>query len=194
MSSNKNTLLKLKEAKFFLDKLVPHEPYFDFYLSAYLNAARSTTWVMRNEFKDNPDWNIWFENKTIASQEKILLKEINKLRIKSTKQTGVQTEYFFLDCLIPDENSYPIIEKMQSELNNCEVMVTISESNRQKREAEDEYLITGTVKLEKNKSQRSREELLDISKEYYAFLKIKVDECIEKFTNSEGNFIDNETH
>jgi len=184
MSSINNTSQKLKEAQFFLDKLVPHKPYFDYYLSAFLNAARSTTWIMRNEFQDNPDWSIWFENKTVADGERALLKEINELRIKSTKQTGVQTEYFFLDHLIPDEESYPVIEKMQSELNDCEVILTISESNGQKRElSDDEYLITGKVKMEKNESQKSREELLDLCTDYYAFLKIKVDECVGKFNN-----------
>jgi len=182
MPTISNTLYKLKEAEFFLDKLEPHKPYFDFYLSAFLNASRSTTWVMRNEYNKNSDWENWFENTTVAKEEKLLLSEINKLRIQSTKQNGIKTEYFFLDYLIPDENSYSAIEKMHSELTDCEVIITISESTGNKIEKEnDTYVITGKVKMERDKSLKSREELYDLCEKYYQFLKIKVKECTKKF-------------
>ena len=183
MISLNNTTHKLKEAEFFLDKLEPHRPYFDFYLSAFLNASRSTTWIMRNEFNDNPNWRKWFENATVEKDEKKLLKEINALRIQSTKQNGIQTEYFFLDHLIPDSDSYPEIERMQSELNDCEVMVTISESIDKKAKQDDgKYVITGKVKMERDEFLKSREELFDLCKNYYDFLENKVTECIEKFS------------
>ena len=78
MISLNNTTHKLKEAEFFLDKLEPHRPYFDFYLSAFLNASRSTTWIMRNEFNDNPNWRKWFENATV---EKITNKTDINIRL-----------------------------------------------------------------------------------------------------------------
>ncbi len=186
MSTTNSTKYKLKEAEFFLDKLEPHRPYFDFYLSAFLNASRSTTWIMRNEFNGNPDWENWFKNTTVAKEEKLLLDQINKLRIQSTKKNGIQTEYYFLENLIPDEDSYLTIEKMQAELIDCEVEITISESTGEKKEIkDDEYVITGKVKTERDESLNSREELYELCEKYYHFLEVKVEECLKQFKLNE---------
>ena len=177
-----NTTYKLKEADFFLGKLDPDNPYFDFYLSAFLNASRSTTWIMRNEFNENPDWRNWFENGTVEKNKKELLKEINNLRIQSTKQNGIQTEYFILEHIMPDADSFAEIERMQSELLDGEVTVTLSEYTGERAAKEEgKYVITGKVKMERNKSLKSREELLDLCVKYYKFLENKVMECTERF-------------
>lgn len=45
-----NTERKLEEERYFLMQLNPNYPYFDCILSAYLNSATSTTWVIGHVF------------------------------------------------------------------------------------------------------------------------------------------------
>ncbi len=57
------TQFKLDEARFFLDHLAPNygkERKFDFFLSAFISAARSVTWVMKAEYADVEGWAAWF--------------------------------------------------------------------------------------------------------------------------------------
>lgn len=81
-----NTERKLDEAQYFLKMLNVEDPYFDYILSAYLNAARSITWIMRHEFHNIEGWEKWFKSQMINKEQKSLLNTINDLRIASTKQ------------------------------------------------------------------------------------------------------------
>jgi hypothetical protein len=52
-SMRTRTGFKLEEARFFLahlEKHWRHVPQYEFYLSAFISAARSVTWVMRYEY------------------------------------------------------------------------------------------------------------------------------------------------
>jgi len=66
------TRQKLEEAAFFLAKVKEH--YFDvldeeeqarpflYYLSAFVSAARSVTWVMRSEYSALEGWATWYQS------------------------------------------------------------------------------------------------------------------------------------
>ena len=177
-----NTERKLAEARFFLDKLNPNDPYFDYFLSAYLNASRSTTWIMRNEFQGINGWEEWFKSCKVSTEEKKLLKEINDLRILSTKQSGIKTEFYFADGLIPDEEYYPIISKMLDELEGERVVITLSSEEENTPVDEGSYRIRGKVKMEKDKSSKSREAIYDLCQAYFSFLEKQVSACVEKFS------------
>lgn len=183
-----NTERKLDEARYFLNKLNPNYVYFDYILSAYLNASRSTAWIMRNEFHNINGWEKWFNSCKISEKESILLKRINELRILSAKKSGIKTEFFFADHIIPDEKYYPIIEKMFNDLEGEEVVVTISD-NFDKEDAQSpsykkSYKIRGKVKMDKEKSDLSRESLENLCKNYFMFLEKQVQDCISKFTKN----------
>lgn len=93
------TQQKLAEAHFFLRKLDEHyysdlehllaqepsEPVFAFYLSAFLSAARSVTWVMRSECGKVPGWEEWYASQELAESERALLRLFNDLRVRSEK-------------------------------------------------------------------------------------------------------------
>lgn len=89
---------KLDEAQFFLRKVEENyyhdlpsvvlgrePPEFGYYLSAFLSAARSITWVMRSEFRALEGWEAWFKSKEPGDAEKQLLKVFNELRVRTEK-------------------------------------------------------------------------------------------------------------
>ena len=72
---------KLREASFFLSKMIEHERLafdnkepFDFYLSAFLNAGRTVDYRLRHEHKAiYPDWRIGW-NATLPQAQQRLIK------------------------------------------------------------------------------------------------------------------------
>lgn len=170
---------KLDEAKYFLGQLNPHMPYFDYILSAFLNAARSTAWVMRHEYSKIDGWEKWFKECEISESEKSLLEKTNSLRILSAKQSGIKTEFNFLEYLVPDEKYYPIIDEMLKEFEGDEIEITISTELTE--DNDDEYKIRGVVKMNKDESEMSRESIKQICMEYHKFLEKQVKICISLF-------------
>jgi hypothetical protein len=92
------TRLKYREAAFFLARMEEtcyedvhrilaqsSQPIsFPFYLSAFLSAARSITWVMRQEFSDVEGWEEWYKAQGSAEHAQ-MLGLFNKLRNQSEK-------------------------------------------------------------------------------------------------------------
>lgn len=159
-----NTERKLDEAKYFLGQLNVDDPYFDYILSAYLNAARSTTWVMRHEFCKINGWEDWFKSCEISKDQKYLLNKINELRIESTKQSGIKTDFYFLEEILIDEQYYSIIKEFLKK--DGEVMVTITPVDDVKADDEndgiyDEKIVfKGQIDRTKDRSINSRKEIL----------------------------------
>ena len=88
------TRRKLEEAEFFLDQLEPNygkAKKFDFYLSAYISAARSVLWIMKAEYGGVPGWKSWYASQKPNSEERALLKGTNELRTRTTKREPLST-------------------------------------------------------------------------------------------------------
>lgn len=178
-----NTERKLDEARYFLGQLNLSDPYFDYILSAFLNAARSTTWIMRHEFCEVEGWETWFNKCDISIEEKSLLKKINELRILSTKQTGVKTEYYLLDCIVPEEEDYPVIKEMFDSFDEGdEFKITIIDDlNKKKNNNKESFSFSGKLKTTREESEISRESINKLCADYFIFLQKQVDSCIIKF-------------
>ena len=120
------TQKKLDEAKYFLDQLNVNDPYFDYILSAFLNAARCTLWVMRHEFGKIPNWKEWFDAVEATAEEHALLAQTNQMRIDSAKKGELNPEYFlFEDILRLDEESYPEMKRVLGAPDGTELEITI---------------------------------------------------------------------
>lgn len=91
--------IKLQEAQFFLKHLQAEARkatgydwrHFGFYLSAFLNAARSVRWVLKKEAKDaysawSPRW-----DKKLSSDDHDFLRFMNEQRISEVKKLGAVT-------------------------------------------------------------------------------------------------------
>jgi hypothetical protein len=89
------TRQKLDEAAFFLEKVREH--YFDvldengqaraflYYLSAFVSAARSVTWVMRSEYSTSQGWEPWYRSRQPDLEDRALLRQFATLRNRSEK-------------------------------------------------------------------------------------------------------------
>ncbi|MFA5835303.1 MAG: hypothetical protein WDA22_17620 [Bacteroidota bacterium] len=178
-----NTERKLDESRYFLNQLNPRDPFFDYILSAFLNAARSTTWIMRFEFGKVTGWEEWFNTCDISDEQKILLKEINDLRVSSTKKAGVKTDFYFLEHIAVDEEYYSVIKDFQKEPDGTEYKITITTPDEPPYvpESENSFQFTGTVKINKDESELSRESIHNLCTEYFTFLQKQVSVCVTKF-------------
>lgn len=184
-----NTERKLGEAKYFLKQLTPDFVYFDYILSAYLNAARSVTWIMRHEFNKVVGWEDWFKSCQISDKEKNLLKEINDFRILSAKKTGIKTDHFFIKGLfvVENEEDYATIEEMNSEFEEGDIVhMTIYDENDEefhnKSHDEDNFSIMLRRKDDDEDSNFSRKSISNLCNDYFIFLEKQVDICVGKYS------------
>ena len=98
MSRIPQTQKKLREARFFLRAMslagrstqLDNEA-FEFYLSAFLSAARSVTWVLQSEQKESYD--SWFPAwaEALREEERALFKFMNDQRVAEVHQQGTET-------------------------------------------------------------------------------------------------------
>jgi hypothetical protein len=186
LSRMTKTQKKLDEAKYFLNQLKIADPYFDYVLSAFLNAARSTFWVMRHEFAKVPGWKEWFDAAEATGEEQALLAETNQMRIDSAKKGEMNTEFFLLgDTLKIDEESYPEAKRMLDELEGKEFEFTIRPIGDAERTpfGEDTFVLKAQVKNRREAAPDPRLAIGHKCDEYFAFLEKIVCECHEKFEN-----------
>jgi hypothetical protein len=89
------TRYRLQEAEFFLALLKKHHNHamkFDFYLNAFLSAARSVLLVMHAEYDKVDGWKKWYDAKEVDSEEeKRLLKGTTKARDRTLKREPIRT-------------------------------------------------------------------------------------------------------
>jgi hypothetical protein len=98
------TRQKLAEAKFFLSKLNEHRydslneaicnptglELVSYFLSAFVSAARSVTWIMRSEYGRLPQWESWWKSQIPVAHVAKLLRLFNTLRNRSQKAEPVR--------------------------------------------------------------------------------------------------------
>jgi hypothetical protein len=101
------TQAKLDEARFFLGELErtyyeyaedleklsrnnPNPPVCQYYLSAFISAARSVTWIMRSEYQEIEGWEEWYKSEKPNSEEESLLKKMNDIRVRSEKRAPLR--------------------------------------------------------------------------------------------------------
>jgi len=80
---------KLEEALYFL--LHMRRNYIDrkrfiYNMNAFLNSARSVTWVLQKEFADNPNFEAWYSKKQKEMEEDKLMKYFVDMRNVSVKE------------------------------------------------------------------------------------------------------------
>jgi len=177
-----NTERKYHEAKYFFQKLDIDDPYFDFNISAFLNAARSITWVMRHEFNKKDGWEKWFQEYSLPEKARQLLKEINDLRIEATKKSGVKTDFFFLQTdILVDEKFYPELEKIKG-LEDGEYILTFESLSEELEDHKDAAVrFEGVINRKDKPYDGARKTLKDKCEEYLILMGGIVRSCIAEF-------------
>lgn len=178
-----STERKLDEARYFLDQLDINEPYFDYILSAFLNAARSTTWIMRYEFQNVEGWEDWFNDSNVSENDRNLLRTINDLRIETAKKSGVKTDYyFFSELLLVDEKYYSVVKELLSKDGEYTLTMTpLDEVNEEGFKEENDTFRLIVNKDSTREKSSDRERLTALCTAYFAFLQTKVKDCVHRF-------------
>ena len=109
---------KLGEAHFFVDHFrraslrVVGEREEEFFLSAFLSAARAVTLVLQKEQKRITDYESWFRSwrAKLSKEDDELLDHMNKQRVASFHKTGPElttgTEFIPVSQLPPSEGTF----------------------------------------------------------------------------------------
>ncbi len=183
-----NTTGKLAEAKFFLDQLEVNYfeyPAGNFYLSAFISSARSVLWVMRNEYSRVDEWKSWYESIEPTSEEAVILKKINDVRIRSEKRqplktTGRLTLYIPAEYLT-EEIALAMLESVDQ---NFEITVAPHDDDL----IDDAVFNDGLIKFTGYIEDIARvledfpdNDALEPCKKYYILLERLVYECEERF-------------
>jgi hypothetical protein len=184
------TQLKLDEARFFLNQLKPNygkERKFDFYLSAFISAARSVTWVMGTEYAEVPGWRAWFDSLAPSKEEEALLKGTNQVRIRAQKLGPLQTmSRVAVSSLTVPEELAPRLAEAISKSPSGEVPAFVGGS-KGKYFVEIDVggdrlrLAAANVIIERKLEEFPDTHILDVCNAYYASLESVVRQCHEKF-------------
>jgi hypothetical protein len=92
------TRQKLDEATYFLQRVEEH--YFDaleddgrpliYYISAFVSAARSVTWIMKSEYGGGDGWKAWYDARRPGAEDVALLRKFTDARNRSQKIAPLQ--------------------------------------------------------------------------------------------------------
>jgi hypothetical protein len=180
---------KLDEAHFFLYMLEKHysnNPEVGYYLSAYISAARSVTWIMRSEYQERSGWKEWFASKTPDYDEFQFLKKINDLRIRTEKIGPIKLHYM-ISFVIPAENLTKeleeLIEKNQGRPFKGRLEILGNNASKTETVVGDNYCQT-ILEFDRRYIALDgfpNDDILDVCKKYYSMLKQLVNECEEKY-------------
>jgi hypothetical protein len=136
------TRQKVGEAKFFLKKLDEHcydtlakqlsdsaaADTFSYYLSAFISAARSVTWIMRSEYSRLAGWEAWWKSQVPVAHIQELLRLFNELRNRSQKAEPLKLGHH----LRIEGDAGPPVER-DPKLPKMQVTITAADDEAQNR-------------------------------------------------------------
>lgn len=183
-----NTRKKFNEAQFFLELMdlnCNSFPNFNYYVSAFISAARSVTWIMGCEYNDQPGWKEWFKSREPTEVDDEFLKMTNKIRIKTVKTTPIQTN-FCVTLNIPPEEVTPQLKEYFKSLKPKELAELLVNKNDNAQDT----LIEGRKVLSFDESVHTtmyvdgfpKHDIRQLGHKYIDFLLGLLDECEGKFT------------
>lgn len=188
----RRTRQKLNEALFFLQEVREHYgdvldpeadgPHLIYYVSAFVSAARSVTWVMKSEFCSQPGWEEWYESKEAAVEDRTLLQRFTNIRNRSQKRGPLQVD-IRLYASVSDEHGpgnerHPVSN--DSKLRQYRVMITqVNPPTGVPRSCE-----AVLDALECGLPELGEDDLLHSCNRYVDMLTRLVDECEARFPQS----------
>ncbi len=189
-----DTRNKLNEARFFLEKMSRNyrKSTFNYYLSAYISAARSVLWIMRSEYHDVEGWEGWYSAKEPNTNETLFLRKINDIRVRSEKVKPLTTDgvigFMLPEDIITDEVK-AFLEKNKGK--KIEMMIDRSDPKVESAKLnEDNTLsVTGKLKAFRMIEDFPGEDVLDVCKRYCKLLESLVKECEKQFRHEQQELI-----
>jgi hypothetical protein len=181
------TRKKHDEAKFFLDLMESNFgsfPDFNYYVSAFISAARSVTWVMRAEYQTKEGWEAWYDARQPTIVDDKFLKDANELRVRSVKSEPVQTNVrVTLD--IPLDEVTPELREFFHSLKPAQLaqMLLVKEEDVKNRKLGGRQVLAfGEVtKTTMYVDEFPEHDILELGRKYVAELEGLMQECESKF-------------
>jgi len=180
------TRFKLEEARFFhehLKKHWRHVPNYEFYLSAFVSAARSVTWVMRSEYSRASGWEDWFDARQPPKHLRELLRKMNDLRVRSTKTEPIRTRTT-VKFTVPPEQVTPEIEALLRPGAGAAVHIVPTDSSNTEANlvSNGRLLVKGRIEhVEHEVPEFKGRDAQDVCLQYLAELESLVAECESRF-------------
>lgn len=190
MRKNGATQHKLEEAAFFLGFLKQNygrEKKFDFYLSAYLGAARAVTWIMRSEYGKVAGWEDWFSAVKVDGDVARLLGGTTDARNRSLKIAPFRTfKEALLEGITTETGDSVEGERLMQRIVREQIPADIGGSTGQ-------YTVTAVVdgqpitlnvrlaRFDRRLEEFPDQNILDVCHRYYDFLAKLVADCEAKF-------------
>lgn len=181
------TRKKHGEAKFFLGLMERNSgsfPDFNYYVSAFISAARSVTWIMRAEYQTKEGWEAWYDARQPTIVDDKFLKDANELRVKSVKSEPVQTNVrVTLD--IPPEEVTPELREFFRSLQPDQLAQMLLVRTRDVKNGKlggRQVLAFGEVtKTTMYVDGFPQHDILELGRRYVAELEGLIQECERKF-------------
>lgn len=180
------TKKKLDEAQFFFQEMEANyldHPTFDYYLSAFISAARSVLWVMQHEFGDAVGWRAWYDSKTPDSEVAALLDGLNQLRVRTVKLKPSEVRYQ-LEIKIPKPGVTRELEEFFETHPERKVSVTFESADAQTETivgAQQASFLGKVESLCPVVAEFPGSNILDICRRYVSWLSDLVCECETRF-------------
>lgn len=185
-----DTRHKLEEAKFFLGFLKPNygkEKKFDFYLSAFFNAARAVTWIMRAEYGKFEGWAAWYDALQPDAEEERLLDGITDARNRSLKSEPLRTLVRIISRPQTDSGDEAEGASLFARIQNERIPVKIFSTSAGKFRFEaviDGQPVTlhfGQTDFDRRLREFPDQHIVSVCNRYYDWLSKLVADCEAKF-------------
>jgi hypothetical protein len=185
---------KLEEAAFFLGYLKPNygkDKKFDFFLSAFLNAARAVTWIMGAEYGKVDGYKAWYDALRVDAKEEELLKGTGDARNRSLKSEPLRTlQEAVLEGvrLNVDDTSF-----IDDEAEKIMKRIALERLNVRIGGSSGKYTVTAVVdgkpvtlhvrraSFDRKLKEFPDQHILDVCTRYHHWLATLVSECEAKF-------------
>ncbi len=182
-----NTTDKLREARFFLEKMIEafaHDsPELEHYANAFVASARSVTFVMQTEHAHAPAFSEWYENRKTALPD-----DFKELRNISLKRAPIKTDARIFEISFPEGLQIPgkAVVEVTTDLRGASVKRTTNPGTAEaKTEDIESFLIDHDIAVVERHPSGKREiemdNFLKRSSEYLKQLELLVGECEQKF-------------
>ena len=176
------TRQKLNEAAFFLNKVEEHARPVEkllqdprtrdelcYFLSAFVSAARSVSWVMRSECCRLAEWELWWKGQEVNAPKE-LLRIFNDLRVRSEKADPLQLSY----CVRLEGDEGPPI-KPDQRLSKARMTIAFAEDGKESTSSHQVIALILTV------DELEGDDLLEKCRAYLQELERLVAACEMRF-------------
>ena len=178
------TRRKFDEANFFCERMEEQRfshPQFDYYLSAFISAARSALWVMRSEYHLVPGWEGWYQTKQASPVEEAFLRKVNHVRVRSEKTHPIEA-HIAVVISIPLERVTPELkERLESATGERVWLTVLPITEGGEITLPDDFIINAFVgtldSVERHIDEFPGEDFVEVCRRYLRFPEEVITEC-----------------